>query len=89
MTRLIVTGAATVDGRPIYMRRDGSWVHKLDRADAVAGQTECDALLTRARADEATVCDPYAIRVELDGASLRPASLREAIRAGGPTVAAG
>ncbi len=88
MTRLIVTGAATVDGRPIYMRRDGSWVDQLSKAAAVDQQDECDALLARARSDEGTVCDPYAIRVTVEGESVRAVSFREVIRAGGPTVAA-
>jgi len=86
MTRLIVTGAATVDGRPIYMRRDGTWVDRLADADAVEAKGDCDQLLATARADEATVCDPYAIDVVLEGTSVRAASLREVIRATGPTV---
>ncbi|MGB1013375.1 MAG: DUF2849 domain-containing protein [Nannocystaceae bacterium] len=87
MTRLIVTGSATVDGRPIYMRRDGTWVDRLADADVVEAKSDCEQLLVTARANEATVCDPYAIDVVVDGASVRAASLREVIRATGPTVA--
>lgn len=92
MTRSMVTGAATADGRPIYMRRDHSWTDRLAEGATVepgqGGQEELERMLTAARADEFTVCDPYVIKVDTSGDEPRPVSLREVIRAsGGPTIA--
>ncbi len=90
MTRSMVTGAATADGRPIYMRRDHSWTDRLEEGATVehGQQEELERMLAAARANEFIVCDPYVIKVEVDGAQPRPVSLREVIRAsGGPTIA--
>ncbi len=90
MTRSMVTGAATADGRPIYMKRDNSWTDRLEEGATVEHEQkdELEQMLTAARANEFIVCDPYVIKVQVEGGTPRPVSLRETIRAsGGPTIA--
>lgn len=88
MTLWMITGSSTDDGAPIYLQADGRWVRRLADGLAIAGEDERERLLAEARSQQRTVCDPYAIVVARDGQG-RPAatSLRERIRAEGPTVA--
>ena len=88
MTQQMVTGAATADGRPIYMKRDHTWTDRLADGHVTLDQDELARMLQSARGDEFVVCDPYVIEVLVDHARPQPASLREKIRAsGGPTIA--
>ena len=48
---------------------------------------EAKALVERARLEPHLVCDPYPAEVRVgDDGSLRPASVRERVRAFGPTI---
>jgi hypothetical protein len=87
MTTWTITGNATEDGAPLYLLENGRWTRRLAEALAIATEAERDALIAAAKRDERTVCDPYAIEVRVGlRASLEPTSLRERIRAEGPTV---
>ena len=75
-------------GQVLYRAASGRWTPAIDDAEIAADRGAADALLARARAehDAAIVVEPALIEVARDGDALRPASLRERIRAAGPTV---
>jgi hypothetical protein len=83
---LVVTANRLGDGAVIYMAAAGRWSTRLEEA-RVAEAVEAEALLDEAGRDAATrVVGPYLIEVEAGAAGPRVASLRERIRAAGPTV---
>ncbi len=81
----MITGNATEDGAPIYLRADGTWTRALAEGHATS-EDEAARLLTEARPQQRVVSDPYVIEVVLVDGRPAPASLRERIRAEGPTV---
>ncbi|PRQ04521.1 hypothetical protein ENSA5_07520 [Enhygromyxa salina] len=85
----IITGSATDDGAPIYLQTGARWTRTLSAAEPVADDQPQHklALLEAARAQQRIVCDPYPMEVRRgsDG-ELAPISLREKIRAEGPTI---
>jgi hypothetical protein len=82
----VVTANALDSGAPVYLRGDADWTVRLAEASALA-EPEAQARLEWARTDERRACDPYLIDVELDGDGRpRATSLRERIRAEGPTI---
>ena len=82
----IVTANRLRDGRVVFRDRNGGWVETIDAA-AVADAAEAKALVEAAAADVAArlIVDPYAIDVVREAACLVPKTMREKIRAGGPT----
>lgn len=79
----IVTANRVRDGIAIYMTEGGSWSECI--ADA-ARLKDADELLGEAKADSLTAISPYAIDARIVDGRVRPVSLREEIRAFGPTV---
>ena len=84
-----VTANRLGDGRVVFRTADGGWALAL--AEAVLAETEAAATPALEAAkrdiDGNIIVDPYVIEVDVSGASPRPARLREAIRAFGPTIA--
>lgn len=80
-----VTAWETASGRTVYMTSDGGW--SADPADvaAFAGE-EAEARLAAAQKQEGKVTDPYFMEVTEDGKIAGRETLRETIRANGPTV---
>lgn len=88
MSLWMITGAATDDGAPIYLQDHARWTRVFAEGLAVEDKGERDELLELARSQQRIVCDPYTIAVRRGAeAGLEPTSLRERIRAEGPTVA--
>jgi hypothetical protein len=90
MTLWMITGNATEDGAPIYLQANGRWSRRLTEGLAFTGEDQRERLLGEAKAgtSERIVCDPYPIDVRHSASGqLEPTSLRERIRAEGPTVA--
>jgi hypothetical protein len=83
-----VTANRLSDGEVVYLSAANLWVEAFTDADVVDGADAADALLARAMpADfEAHVLEPYLFEVLEDGDFYKPASVRETIRAAGPTV---
>ncbi|MCR6628612.1 MAG: DUF2849 domain-containing protein [Magnetospirillum sp.] len=79
-TTWLVTASRLSDGAVVYLGRDGAWEQDIDRAARLPGPQK-DAALDQASRDVLHVIGAYA--VNLDGER----SLRERIRAQGPTVA--
>ncbi|NVB43273.1 DUF2849 domain-containing protein [Pseudenhygromyxa sp. WMMC2535] len=83
----MITGSSTDDGAPIYLRTDGSWTRALVEGAVLESEASRDEALAEARQRERAVCDPYVIVVSRDASGQPgPTSLRERIRAEGPTI---
>ncbi len=82
-----VTANRLGDGEVMYFVGQG-WVEDFTAAEVVDGVDAGDALLVCAMSDdfESHVLDPYLFEVLEDGAFYKPASVREVIRAKGPTT---
>ena len=81
-----ITGSATADGSPIYLRADGTWTLLFAEAHTIDDEDRRDAMVAAARINEAIVCDPYPIEVVKEPTRLVPRRFRERIRASGPTI---
>jgi hypothetical protein len=84
----IVSANRLCDGIVVYLGADGAWVTTLDEARAFTDETEAKAGLAAAREDARRnlVVDPFLVEVEVGADGLRPNTLRNSIRARGPTV---
>lgn len=83
-----VTANRLSDGEVVYLTADNQWAETFPAADIADGAAAGEALLARALpADfELHVLEPYLFEVLQDGDHFKPASVREIIRAAGPTV---
>lgn len=91
MTMLKVISANTLaDGTVVYFKGEGSWIKEIADAKTFTLDADLKAGLALAKADEKhdLVVDPFDVDVQLskDG-HLEAISLRNAIRAKGPTIA--
>jgi Protein of unknown function (DUF2849) len=86
---LAITANRLKDGRVVFRTTSGGW--SLDVADSAIEPNEAAANLVlanvNANANEQDVVEVYAVEMNLTGKTPRPAKLREAIRALGPTIA--
>lgn len=87
MSQMIVVNRLT-DGLVVFFTADGGWTGDIVEGAVMDDETEQQAFLERAKADEARciVIDPYLIDVTEAEGKRRPTSIRESIRAFGPTV---
>jgi hypothetical protein len=84
-----VTANRLTDGEVVYFTADNQWAENFSQADVAEGPEAAEALLARATpADvEAYVLGVYLFEVvEADEQAFAPASVRESIRAKGPTI---
>ena len=83
-----VTANRLSDGEVVYLTPDNQWAETFAAADITDGPEAGDVLLARALpADfELHVLEPYLFEVLQDASHFKPASVREIIRAAGPTV---
>jgi Protein of unknown function (DUF2849) len=83
-----VTANRLRDGVPVYRIVDGGWSTDLAASGQLATAEEAEAIAAAAGAinGKDAVVGAYAITIEIDGGAVRPTSLRERIRAEGPTV---
>lgn len=84
-----VTANRLSDGEVVYLTADNSWTEIFAEAEIADGPDASEALLARALADgyEKHVLEPYLFETTEDaGAGFSPVSVREIIRAKGPTV---
>jgi hypothetical protein len=82
----VVTANSLADGAVVYRTAEGTWTRDIDSAAVVSTAEAATALLSAAKADGVRAVDVYVAPVKLDGARVRPANLREAIRLRGPTI---
>lgn len=83
----VLTANRLVDGEVVYAGRDG-WCESLAQAVILRSVEEAEARLKAAEADlrACRIVDPYFFDVEETPDGHRPVSVRETIRARGPTV---
>ena len=79
-----VTAWETLSGEVVWMRADHSWTKDVSEIGAFVGE-KAESALAAAMADEAYVTDPYFMQVTADGQIDGRETLRERIRATGPT----
>jgi hypothetical protein len=84
----IVSANRLSDGIVVYLGGDGSWLGVLDEARVFTDDTEAKAGLGAAREDARRnlVVDPFLVEVQTGMEGLRPITLRNSIRARGPTI---
>jgi hypothetical protein len=86
----MITANRLDDGRVVYLDAQGGWTADFRRGlvleDAAARKTALEQGEASARANVAV--DPYSIELEMRAGHLAPRTLRERIRAEGPTVGA-
>jgi len=82
----IVTANRLGDGRVVFRDRGGRWVEVLAAA-VVLSKDAAAAAVEAASADVAArlIVEPYAVDVSETAAGIEPKTMREKIRAGGPT----
>ena len=83
-----ITAWETATGRNVWMDADGGWTTDTSRIAAFTGD-EAESRLAAAAKQEGVVTDPYFMEVTETGAITGRETLRESIRANGPTVAYG
>lgn len=85
----MIVASRLADGRVVFLAEESRWVESIQ--DGLIAESEAataDLLDLAHRAVHACeVVDPYAIDVTVEAGVRRPASLREAIRAFGPSTA--
>jgi hypothetical protein len=88
MSHQVVTASRLRDGRAVYLTVGSTWSEKIAGSLVSSSDDESKTMLAdgEAAADSHVVVDPYLIDVTLDDALPRPVTIREQIRASGPTV---
>ena len=83
-----VTAWLTATGQTVWMTADGGWTDDAGKIGAFTHDA-ADAALADALKQEGYITDPYFMEVTEDGKIAGRETLRETIRANGPTVAYG
>ena len=85
---VVATANDLRSGQVVFRAASGAWTPEVADAEVAESPDAAETLLARARADHdaSRVVEPALIAIRRDGASLRPATLKERIRASGPTV---
>ncbi len=83
----LVTGNRLRDGAVVYFAGAGCWSQAIDEALVVADD-QADALLAEAQKGPAPLptVAPVLVEAVKEGGHIRPLSLRERVRASGPTT---
>ena len=84
----VICANRLADGIVVYAGRDGAWPERLRQAKIFADKAEAEAGLLVAQNDAKRnlVVEPVVVDVAEDASGLRAVTLREAIRACGPTI---
>jgi type IV secretory pathway ATPase VirB11/archaellum biosynthesis ATPase len=84
----VISANRLADGVVVYRGHDSSWVERLSEAKIFSSKVQADAELLAAQGDAKRnlVVESCLVEVREDQGSLRPTTLREAIRAQGPTI---
>lgn len=80
-----VTAWETASGKVVWLRNDLTWTDDPSEIGVFAGDA-ADKALELALGQEGVVTDPYFMEVTEDGRVAGRETLRESIRANGPTV---
>lgn len=80
-----VTAWNTSTGQVVWLKADLSWTTEASEVGVFVGD-DAETALDKAKSQERTITDPYFIEVTADGEIAGRETLRESIRAKGPTV---
>ena len=80
-----VTAWETASGNVVWLRVDLTWTQDVSEIGVFTGDA-AEAALEQAKTQEGTITDPYFMEVTEDGQVAGRETLRESIRANGPTV---
>lgn len=80
----VVTAWLSATGRVVYLTKDRNWSEELSVAEVLTGAGANDILAWAAQ-DQTRVSDPYFMQVTPEGAVAGRETIRETIRARGPT----
>ncbi|OYX46315.1 MAG: hypothetical protein B7Y90_16215 [Alphaproteobacteria bacterium 32-64-14] len=80
----VITAWLSASGRVVYLTADRNWSEELSDAEVLTGAGAVDILAWAAK-DQTRVSDPYFMQVTLDGKVAGRETIRETIRARGPT----
>jgi len=85
---LVATSNDLATGAVVFRHGDGTWSIDIGRAEIAETPEDGDRLLEKANADQdaCLIVEPALIEIIREGGFVRPVSLRELIRATGPTV---
>ena len=85
----VISANRLADGTVVFFAPANIWVEHLSGARPYASKAETEAALTLARQDEASnfVVDVYDFAVKVEAGAIIPVTLRDSIRAAGPTIA--
>ena len=83
-----VTASQLREGAVVYRRADGSWAENFGDAEVLHAKEAADAALTKANDDVKAriVVAAYLFEITEEDGQPVPASVREKIRAKGPTI---
>jgi hypothetical protein len=80
-----VTAWETATGNVVWLRADQTWTQDPGEIGVFTGDA-AEAALAAAKTQEGSITDPYFMEVTADGEVAGRETLRESIRANGPTV---
>ncbi|MEO1305934.1 MAG: DUF2849 domain-containing protein [Pseudomonadota bacterium] len=80
-----VTAWDTATGQVVWLRADQTWTDDASEIGVFTGD-DAEAALEHAKGQEGAITDPYFMEVTEDGQVAGRETLRESIRANGPTV---
>ena len=85
----VISANRLADGVVVFFAPANAWVEHLAAAHPYADKAETEAALKLARQDEAAnlVVDVYDFAVKVEPGRITPVTLRDSIRAAGPTIA--
>lgn len=84
-TPKIVTAWNVLTGRTVYRNANGLWSEDIREAEILSGEA-ADRTLDIAKGEEQRILDPYLMEVSENGEVSGRETLRETIRARGPTT---
>ncbi|MAP93570.1 MAG: hypothetical protein CMK07_01350 [Ponticaulis sp.] len=84
-TPTVVTAWDVRTGATVYRLPDGGWSEDVSKAAVLSGDDAQDALEAAGK-DEGQILDPYVMEVTPEGDVAGRETLRETIRANGPTI---
>jgi hypothetical protein len=80
----VITGWDSRSGRVVYLTKGRDWSEELADAEVMTGATAVDVLAWASK-DQVRATDPYFMQVTPDGKVAGRETIRETIRAKGPT----
>ena len=83
-TPKVITAWLSTTGRVVYLTRERDWSEDIAKAEVLTGAGASD-ILSWAAKDQTRVADPYFMQVSPDGKVAGRETIRETIRARGPT----